>query len=293
VTTMGGVRVSIGMPVFNLERTVGRAIESVLAQTFTDFELIVSDNASADGTEQICRRYAEGDSRIRYTRHPVAISGFDNFRFVLDAARAPYFMWLPADDYALPRLLERGVAVLDARPDVVCAAPRVEFLDGDGRRRTGAGSFALLGSPRDNLCRFLRDPKDNSRFYGLYRRDAVRRVLPDSAYYGFDWVVAAGTLAYGKHAELAEVLLVREASDPLKYMRLVDVVAAGRLARLLPLARFTRTLLIDLRVPPYPCVLYTLLRINAIHHVLYCRYRYPRYGRLAYRLALGLERLGV
>jgi glycosyltransferase involved in cell wall biosynthesis len=293
VTTPGSVRVSIGMPVFNMERTVARAIESVLAQTFTDFELVVSDNASQDGTEQVCRRYAEREARIRYTRQPDAISAFDNFRFVLDAARAPYFMWLAADDYVLPRLLERGVGVLDSRPDVVCAVPQVEFLDADGRRWAGAGSFALLGSHRENLCRFLRDPRDNSRFYGLYRRHAVRRVLPDSAYYGFDWVVAAGTLLYGKHAELPEVLLVREASDPLKYMQLVDVVASGRLDRLLPLARFTRTLLTELRVPPYPCVLYALLRINAVHHVLYCRYRYPRYGRLAHRLALGFERLGM
>jgi len=81
-------RASIGMPVFNRASTVGRAIESVLAQTFTDFELLVSDNASSDGTEPICRRHAAGDPRIRYTRHPATISGLDNFRFVLEQARA-------------------------------------------------------------------------------------------------------------------------------------------------------------------------------------------------------------
>jgi len=285
--------VSVGMPVFNLERTVARAIESVLAQTYGNFELLVSDNASTDGTEAICRRYATRDSRIRYTRQQAAITGWDNFRFVLDAARAPYFMWLAADDYALPQLLEQAIATLESRPDVVCAAPRVDFLDADGGRRPAPGSFALLGSVRENLCRFLRDPLDNSRFYGLYRRDAVRRVLPGSAYYGFDWIVAAGTLLYGKHVQLADVLLVRESSDPLKYMRLIEVVAPAGLARLFPLARFTRALLVDLRVPLHPRLLYALLRINAIHHVLYCRYRYPRYGRLAHRLALALERLGV
>jgi len=290
---MAGARVSVGMPVFNLERTVARAIESVLDQTFGDFELLVSDNASTDGTEAICRRYAARDARIRYTRHPAAITGWDNFRFVLDAARAPYFMWLAADDYALPHLLEQATATLDGRPDVVCAAPRVDFLDADGRRRPAPGGFALLGSVRENLCRFLRDPLDNSRFYGLYRRDVVRRVLPESAYYGFDWVVTGGTLLHGKHVQLADVLLVRETTDPLTYMKMIDVVHSGRLARLLPLARFTRALLIDLRVPPHPCLLYALLRLNAVHHVMYCRYRYPRYGSLAYRLALGLKRLGV
>jgi glycosyltransferase involved in cell wall biosynthesis len=286
-------RVCVGMPVFNLEGTVARAIESVLAQTLADLELVVSDNASRDGTETICRRYAAGDARIRYTRHPAPITGFDNFRFVLDAARAPYFMWLPADDYVRPRLLEQAVAVLDARPDVVCAAPRAEFLEPDGTRRPALGSFPLLGSVRDNLCRFLADPSDNSRFYGVYRREVVRRVLPAEAYYGFDWVVTAGTLLHGRHVELSETLLVREANDPAKYTRMIDTIATGRLDRLLPLARFTRALLFRLRVPPHPRVLYALLRLNVIHHVLYCQYRYPRYGRLAHRVGAGLERLGT
>jgi glycosyltransferase involved in cell wall biosynthesis len=289
---MIAARVSVGVPVFNLERTLPRALDSILGQTFGDFELLVFDNASTDGTEAICRRYAGMDARVNYVRHPVTVPAFENFRSVLAAARAPYFMWLAADDYALPQLLERATAALDGHPDVVCAAPRVEFVAADGRRKTAAGSFALLGGVRENLWQYLRDPLDNSRFYGLYRRDVVRRVFPKSPSYGFDWAIAAGTLLYGKHAELADILLVREASDPLKYMRMIDDLAPNRLARLLPLAPFTRTVLVDLKVAPRPRTLYALLRINAIHHVLYSRYRYPRYGRLLYRVALILEQLG-
>lgn len=286
-------RASVGMPVFNRGATVARGIESVLAQTFPDFELIVSDNASSDDTEAICRRYAERDRRIRYTRHPATISGLDNFRFVLDTARAPYFMWLPADDYVLPRLLELAVAVLDARPDVVCAVPRAEFLEADGSRRPAPGSFSLVGDPLDNLCRYLADPMDNSRFYGLYRRAILSTVLPAEAYYGFDWVVAAGTLLHGRHVELPELLLVREANERDKYTRMIDTLARGPLDRLLPLGRFSRALLGRLRASPHPRLLYALIRINVIHHVMYCQYRYPRYGHLAHRLGAGLERLGA
>jgi glycosyltransferase involved in cell wall biosynthesis len=286
-------RVAVGMPVFNLDATVARAIESVLAQTFGDFELLVSDNASTDGSEAICRHYATRDSRIRFTRQPRPLGALDNFRFVLDTARAPYFMWLPADDYVLPRLLEQAVAVLQARPDVVCAAPRAEFLAADGTRRPAAGTFPLLGDVHQNLCRYLADPSDNSRFYGLYRREVVQRVLPREAYYGFDWVMAAGTLLHGKHVELPEVLLVREANEPLKYTRSLDTLVASRVARLLPLGRFTRALLLGLRVPPRPRLLVALLRLNVVHHVLYCQYRYPRYGRLVARVGAVLERLGA
>jgi len=287
-------RVSIGMPAFNQETTVVRAIESVTGQTFADLELIVSDNASTDGTEAICRRLAAADTRIRYTRQAAPITPFDNFRFVLDAARAPYFMWLPADDYALPRLLERAVAVLDARPDVVCCVPGVEFLEADGRRWRSSGTFALTGSLRDNVERFLEDPRDNSRFYGLYRRDVVRAVLPPAPYYAFDWVLSVGSLRYGKHWELDDVLLVREPSEPARYMRLVDVVAQGRLDRLLPLSTFTRAVLFGrLGVPLGARALLRLLRLNVMFHIMYVRHRYPRYGRLAERVGLRLRHLGA
>jgi glycosyltransferase involved in cell wall biosynthesis len=283
------VRVSVGMPVFNLEATVGRAIESVLAQTFTEFELIVSDNGSGDGTEAICRRYAARDSRVRYTRQAPAISGFDNFRYVLDTARAPYFMWLPADDFILPALLARAVAVLDARPDVVTCVPRVEFLARDGARRRAPGTFALMGTVSDNLRLFLHDPMDNSRFYGLVRRDALRRVLPAHGYHAFDWVVSVGLLLAGQHWELDEVLLVREANDPDKYTRMIDAAFTRAPARLLPLLPFTKALLFDLRIPRSPGTLWALARLNLVYHVIYSLYRYPRYGRLVQRVAAALE----
>jgi len=278
------------MPVFNLEACVARAIESVLAQTFGELELIVSDNGSTDGTEAICRRYAARDARIRYTRQAPAISGFDNFRYVLDTARAPYFMWLPADDFVLPGLLARAVAVLDARPDVVSCVPRVEFLERDGTRRRAPGTFALMSALDDNLRLFLHDPMDNSRFYGLVRRDALRRVLPARGYHAFDWVVSVGLLLAGKHWELDEVLLVREANDPDKYTRMIDAAFTSAPARLLPLLPFTRALLFDLKVPPSPGTLWALARLNVVYHVVYSLYRYPRYGRLVQRVGARLER---
>ncbi|HTO13698.1 MAG TPA: glycosyltransferase family 2 protein [Candidatus Binatia bacterium] len=283
-------RVSVGMPVRNLETTVARAIESVLAQTFTAFELIVSDNGSTDGTEAICRRYAAGDARIRYARQTPAIGGVDNYRWVLEAARAPYFMWLAADDFILPGLLAQAVGVLDARPDVVTCTPGVEFLEPDGRRRRAPGTFALMGTLDDNLRRFLYDPMDNSRFYGLGRRDVLRRVMPARGDHAFDWIVSVGMLMAGRHWELDEVLLVREANAPDKYSRMVDAAFSSAPARLLPLLPFTRALLFDLRVPRSPGILWALARLNVVYHVLYSLYRYPRYGRLAQRVGAALER---
>jgi glycosyltransferase involved in cell wall biosynthesis len=91
-------RVSIGMPVYNGELFIREALDSLLAQTFTDFELIISDNASTDDTEAICREHATKDSRIRYVRQSENRGPMFNFKFVLDQAQAEYFMWAAADD---------------------------------------------------------------------------------------------------------------------------------------------------------------------------------------------------
>ena len=95
---MNSPKVSIGMPVYNGELFIREALDSLLAQTFTDFELIISDNCSTDGTEAICREYADKDSRIRYVRQAENRGATANFKFVLDEAVGEYFMWAAADD---------------------------------------------------------------------------------------------------------------------------------------------------------------------------------------------------
>ncbi|MDR7898959.1 glycosyltransferase family 2 protein [Thermosynechococcus sp. JY1334] len=99
-------KVSIGMPVYNGEKFIRDALDSLLAQTFTDFELIISDNASTDQTEAICREYAAKDKRIRYVRQAQNLGAAANFKYVLDEARGEYFMGAAADDKWDPRWIE-------------------------------------------------------------------------------------------------------------------------------------------------------------------------------------------
>lgn len=91
-------KVSIGMPVYNGEKYIREALDSLLAQTFTDFELIISDNCSTDNTQEICREYATKDSRIRYARQSRNIRAISNFEFVLQESSSDFFMWAASDD---------------------------------------------------------------------------------------------------------------------------------------------------------------------------------------------------
>lgn len=118
-------RVSIGMPVYNGGRFVREAIDSILTQTFTDFELIISDNASADETEAICRAYVEKDSRVRYIRHIESIGPLANFQFVLDEAIGEYFMWAAHDDSRNKCFVEMAIKVMD--DDKSCGLVFSEF----------------------------------------------------------------------------------------------------------------------------------------------------------------------
>ena len=105
-------KISVGMPVYNGEPYLGISIESILAQTFGDFELIISDNASTDHTEEICRDFASKDDRIIYSRNEENIGAAGNYNRLVDMASADYFRWSNADDVFAPELHERCVAVL-------------------------------------------------------------------------------------------------------------------------------------------------------------------------------------
>lgn len=172
--------VSIGMVAYNGERFIRQAVDSLLAQTFRDFELIISDDASTDGTEAICRDYAVRDARIRYIRQPVNLRAAANFDFVLAQARGPFCMWASDDDLWEPGFIERLLALLEAHPEAVLAAPAFDVIDAEGRH--------VRGMERDWGKVFARDHAHAARrclaeasggdlpvfLYGLVRTDALR-----------------------------------------------------------------------------------------------------------------------
>lgn len=123
--------VSIGMPVYNGEKYLREALDSLLAQTFTDFELIISDNASTDGTQAICENLALTDARIRYFRQPANKGASWNFRFVLDQSEGKYFMWAAADDRRFPNFINDAVGCFQEDPSLLCVQGTTDFMVGD------------------------------------------------------------------------------------------------------------------------------------------------------------------
>lgn len=207
-------RVSIGMPVYNGERWLDATIDSLRRQTFADFELIISDNASEDRSGEICRRYAAEDGRIRYLRQSTNIGANRNYLVVLHEARAPYFKWASSNDLCAPEFVERCVSLLDQRPDAVLACPRTGLFTQDVADAI-VYEHDIEVEDDDPALRFaqvLQRMRLNNSFNGVLRTAALRRALPMGTFWAADIVLMAELALIGKHVLLPERLFFRRMS---------------------------------------------------------------------------------
>lgn len=202
-------QVSIGMPVYNGGPFLREALDSLLAQTFTDFELIISDNASTDSTKTICCEYAAKDARICYVRQPKNQGATANFQFVLDKSIGEYFMWAASDDIRSETYLELNIKFLRENPNFVASTSPTRFLDRDYDSNS-MGDFTIDDDdPNDRIFNFFNGWHANGRFYSLIRRDAlIRFPFKREDYLGGDWIWVIFLLHIGKMKNLDKGWLI-------------------------------------------------------------------------------------
>lgn len=204
-------RVSIGLPVFDGANYLRESLDSLLAQTFTDFELVIVDNASTDSTGAIVREYAERDGRITYRRNASNIGGFRNHRLVFELAVAPYFMWAAHDDVRAPEYLERCVSLLDRDPAAVIGYTKNYNIDERGDI-VSTGSERSLGDEEAASDRFARVIQLDHRLepiMGLIRSAALRRVRLNGDYPDSDRVMLAELSLVGRFVRAPDCLFHR------------------------------------------------------------------------------------
>lgn len=213
-------RVSIGLPVYNAENYLEEAVDSILKQTFSDFELIISDNQSTDRTESICRCYVASDDRVRYVRQAENLGLTWNFNEVLRLARAPYFRWACHDDVLEPELLERCVAILDAHPEVVGATPRSLAIDEHGVPNPDHPYFRTLDlrntDPSERLAEFFRQYRwggCGSQFFSVFRTDVLRETRRLEPFTSADHVLVAEMVLRGQLWQTKERLFQKRLHD--------------------------------------------------------------------------------
>ena len=196
--------VSIGLPVFNGERYLAQALDSILAQTFRDFELIISDNGSTDQTEQICCRYASADSRIRYYQQQKTRSVTWNFRQVALLSSGQYFLWMAADDMLAPDYVERCLEVLKNDPDAVLCYSRATVCDENGNiiRQEDQAVSAASPLPCERFRELIRMDHNCGAMFGLIRADILKKTPIHGDFADSDRCLLAELSLYGRFRQL-------------------------------------------------------------------------------------------
>jgi glycosyltransferase involved in cell wall biosynthesis len=168
--------VSIGVPVYNAEKYLRVALDSMVAQTFRDIEIVISDNGSTDGTLEICREYQARDPRIRYVHNDVNRGLVWNHLRVQDLARGKYFMFGPQDDWIAPEYVERCVATLEADPGIAYVYSEALVMDEDGTMIGREITRQRVDSSPSTRFWDVLVVKGGVNFYGMTRLDLRRRI---------------------------------------------------------------------------------------------------------------------
>ena len=192
-------RLSIGVPVYNGEAFLRQTLESILAQSFREFELIISDNGSTDGTEPIAREFAARDARVCYHRNATNLGLAKNYNILFSLASGGYFKWASADDLLLPGYLERCIEVLDRDPEVVLVYPRTRFVDAAGKILDieDPGWNLMSDEPQERLRYVVTSAHWVNSILGVIRASALARTRLLPSYPGGDYCVL-GALAHGQ-----------------------------------------------------------------------------------------------
>lgn len=231
---------SIGLAVRNARSGVRRCVESILSQDYTDFELVICDNASDDGTIETLQEYARADRRIRLSVNEVNIGSQVNMRRVLDASRGALFRWISSDDWLEPKCLSSCVRALENHPDAVGVTTwfTIHTPDGSTRFEEYRGEFPTSADPARRFERMLYffhagDAKYDP-IYSIYRREHLVRAHPLRPSERTDWLLSAELALMGPiiNVEMRLANRTRDYSvgvDRAAFRRRLDPVQGERL----------------------------------------------------------------
>ncbi len=202
---------SIGLPVFNGARYLPQALAALIDQTWSDYELIVIDNASTDKTEEVCRAFASVDKRIRYFRNTENLGAARNYMLTLHHARGAFFKWAAHDDVCAPTFLARCIEELASRSDVVLCHSQSRKIDADGRV---GGLYdheveALDELPSHRFRRMIRTPHYCIPIFGVMRTEVLRATPGHGGFVGADRNLLAELALHGKIRLIPEPLFER------------------------------------------------------------------------------------
>jgi len=178
----GAPLLSFALPIRNGEQLLPKLLDSLLAQDFQNFEIVISDNASTDSTADICQRYAQQDSRIRYFRNPENIGILANFNRLINLCQGEYMRWIGWDDWLEPNYASTCIEMLKSRPDAIGVTTNQDFFDENGTRdfleyRGQRLDFPTIRKRYERALWFVTsDFRYLDPIYSMVRRDVLQKI---------------------------------------------------------------------------------------------------------------------
>lgn len=224
-------KLTIGLPVYNGEIFLHQCLDSILKQTFSDFELIISDNASTDSTRKICAQYVTKDNRIKYFRQDVNIGIHRNFNFLLNQAKSEYFAWTAVDDYLSPDFMEKNLTILESNKHIVSSMGKIVPYDSSflkinsdiiettkypkfirnyvkqHRHKKMMDTFSVSGDFDKKFRLFLKKTKSLGRFYGVHRTSQLEKCIIEKPFINVEVSVFLNLLNLGDFYEEQSTIL--------------------------------------------------------------------------------------
>ncbi len=204
-------RVTIGVPIYNGEKYMRQAFDSILNQTFTDFEVIIADNGSTDDTVAICQEYAAQDDRIIFHQNESNLGAAFNYNKVFHLARGEYFRWAAHDDYNEPTALELMVKMLDENPEAILSYPKTILIDGNDDLIEYHEDYYDLrsSSASERFSKFFKSSAWCHPVFGLIRTEVLGRTGLIGNFASSDRVLLGELAVQGKCYEIPEHLAYR------------------------------------------------------------------------------------
>ena len=224
-------KLTIGMPVYNGELFIKKAIKSILDQTFTDFELIISNNSSTDSTEKICQDFIDKDNRIQIHTQKKNIGIHRNFNFLLSKAKGEYFAWAAVDDYLDNDFMEKNLKILESDKSVVSSVGKIipysvdsleidstlvdtsvfpKFLKNfikSGRHKKMIDAGPVSGNMNDKIRTFFKITKSLGRWYGVHRTEQLKKCIIEKPFINVEVSVFLNLLRLGDFHEESSTIL--------------------------------------------------------------------------------------
>lgn len=221
-------KITIGLPVFNGEKFIQKKIESLLSQTFTNFKLIISDNASTDSTSRICKEFESKDNRIQYFRQKETIDPILNFYYILEKTNSEFFLWTAVDDVLHPEFLEKNLEMLEKNEKYVCSiskmrlfGPMTEYMKSENSNITFRSklfkkiykkigyqnTFSVSGNYENRIKEYIKNLRHNQVLYSLYRTNQIKESFVKDSFLGNDAAITFNLLKYGEIHVIDEILM--------------------------------------------------------------------------------------